>query len=237
MIKKTLLASLSLFMLSLLLLVACVPSEIGPTSPTGDNELITLPEPRYESEVSVEEALLNRRSVRDYSGESLTLQELAQLVWAAQGITGPSGKRTAPSAVALYPIELYVVVGNVEDVADGIYKYWPHTHQLERVVDGDKRGRLALAAMGQAHVNNGAIDIVICANYERTTSKLGSESIKFVHMEAGHVSQNVYLQVEALGLATVTIGGFFDDLVKEVLNLPDDEDPLYIMPVGRERGD
>ncbi|GAH84556.1 unnamed protein product, partial [marine sediment metagenome] len=129
MIGKRWLAMVSIWVLALNFSAGCQPPDTEP-SPAEDNARITLPEPRCDSDVSVEEALLKRRSVRNYTDEALTLQEVSQLLWAAQGITDPSGKRTAPSAGALYPLELYVVVGSVEDVAKGVYKYEPRQHEL-----------------------------------------------------------------------------------------------------------
>ncbi|HID91006.1 TPA: SagB/ThcOx family dehydrogenase, partial [Candidatus Bathyarchaeota archaeon] len=145
---------------------------------------IRLPTPRYESDVSIEEALLRRRSVRSYRDEPMTLQEVSQLLWAAQGITDPRGFRTAPSAGALYPLVLYVVVGNVEGLEKGVYRYGPHKHGIVKVLDGDRRAELAGAALGQEWVKNGAIDLVITAVYERTTRKYGDRGIRYVHMEA-----------------------------------------------------
>ena len=162
----------------------------------------------------------------------MTLKQLGQLLWAAQGITDPSGKRTAPSAGATYPLKIYVVVGNVEGVPPGIYKYQPKPHALVKVLDGDQRGALSKAAGGQKDVSQGAMDIVITAVYERVTGHFGERGIRYVQLEAGHAAQNVCLQVAALKLGTVTIGGFGDDDVKKVLGA-DDEEPLYIMPVGR----
>lgn len=195
---------------------------------------LRLPEPRYESEVSVEEALLKRRSAREYARGSLTLQEVSQLLWAAQGITDPQGLRTAPSAGALYPLEVYLIVGEVEAVAPGVYKYVPDGHEIIRVLDGDKRVSLAEAALGQVWVRNAAVDIVIAAVYERTTRKYGERGIRYVHLEAGHAAQNICLQAVALNLGVVTVGAFYDEQVKTVLSLPGREQPLYIIPVGRK---
>ncbi|MCS7119688.1 MAG: SagB/ThcOx family dehydrogenase [Nitrososphaerota archaeon] len=201
--------------------------------PSTDAKEIALPSPRYVSNVSVEEALLRRRSIRDYKAEPLTLHEVSQLLWAAQGITDERGLRTAPSAGALYPLEVYLVVGNVEGLDKGVYKYKPEGHRIIKVLDGDKREELSAAALGQAPVKNGAIDIVIAAVYERTTVKYGDRGIRYVHMEAGHAAQNIYLQSTALSLGTVTVGAFYDDQVKSVLRLPENEQPLYILPVGK----
>jgi SagB-type dehydrogenase family enzyme len=196
-------------------------------------ERIALPEPRAESGTSVEEALAQRRSVRAYSGEHLTTEEVSQLLWAAQGITAPWGGRTAPSAGALYPLELYVVIGDVEGMDTGVYRYRPEEHELEKVLDGDLRAKLTDAALGQDCIRAAAIDIVFTAVYERTTAKYGERGERYVQMEAGHAVQNVYLQAVALDLGTVTIGAFTDSEVKSIMNLEEQEDPLYIMPVGR----
>lgn len=202
-------------------------------TPAGDFTSISLPEPMYDSDTSVEKALLGRRSIRDYSQEALTLEQVGQLFWAAQGITDPSGKRTAPSAGALYPLEVYAVIGNVTGVSPGVYRYRPESHTMVRVRDGDQREALCQVALNQEYVSRGAIDIVIAAIYARTTGKYGERGIKYVHMEAGHAAQNIYLQAVGLKLGTVTIGAFDDDGVKRVLGLPDNEEPLYIMPVGK----
>jgi len=196
--------------------------------------MIELPEPRYDSDISVEETLLKRRSVRDYTGEPLKLWEVSQLLWAAQGITAGWGGRTAPSAGATYPLETYLVVGDMEGLEKGVYRYNPYRHELQKALDGDKRAELAAAALGQGWVREGAVDIVFTAVYERTTRIYGQRGVMYVHMEVGHAAQNVYLQAEALNLGTVVIGAFYDDQVKRVLNLPDEEHPLYIMPVGRK---
>ena len=221
----------SMFILALNFL-ACVPDNSG-QSPTEDSVKIILPEPRYDSNVSVEEAILQRRSERDYTSQALTLQEVSQLLWAAQGITDPRGYRAAPSAGATYPLEIYVVVGNVEGVAKGIYRYEPEAHQLLKVVSGEQRGALAQAALNQQFIAQAPVNFVITAIYERTTQRYGERGIRYVHMEAGHAAQNVYLQAVALNLGTVVVGAFHDNQVKEILNLAEDEEPLYIMPVGR----
>ncbi|MGB2583939.1 MAG: SagB/ThcOx family dehydrogenase [Dehalococcoidia bacterium] len=181
----------------------------------------------------MEETLLNRRSVRQYTGEALTLEEVSQLLWSAQGITAEWGGRTAPSAGALYPLEVYLVAGNVESLTPGIYKYINDGHELVKVRDEDVREELANAALGQTPVRDGAIDIVISAIYERTMKKYGDRGVRYVHMEAGHAAQNIYLQATALDLGAVTIGAFADELVKKLLSMPEEEAPLYIIPVGR----
>ncbi|KAF5427780.1 Nitroreductase [Candidatus Methanophagaceae archaeon] len=196
-------------------------------------ERIKLPAPDYRSNTSVEEALSKRRSVRFYSGEDLSIEVVSQLLWAAQGITGTG--RTAPSAGALYPLELYLVVGDVDGLDKGVYQYRPVEHELEKAVTGDLRVELSKAAVGQnqEHVRDAAVDLVFTAVYERTTGKYGERGFRYVHMEAGHAAQNVYLQAVSLKLGTVVIGAFIDDKVKELVNAEEQEEPLYIMPVGR----
>jgi SagB-type dehydrogenase family enzyme len=221
-----------------LLLLPDKPAELVEEETTQKIEIggkIKLPEPSYTSNVSVEEALSKRRSIRAYSGDNLTIEEVSQLLWAAQGITSPGGGRTAPSAGALYPLELYLVVGDVEGIDKGVYKYIPgEEHDLEKVKDGDMRAELAEAAGKQESVKDAAIDIVFTAVYERTMRKYKERGIRYVHMEAGHAAQNVYLQAVSLDLGTVVIGAFIDSEVKKIVNAGEQEEPLYIMPVGRK---
>lgn len=193
---------------------------------------INLPPPRHESDVSLEETLLRVKSVRRYSNQALTLQQLSQLLWAAQGVKNAAGRRTAPSAGATYPLEVYAVVGNAEEVAGGIYKYDPFNHRLSKTQDGDLRQRLSSAALGQVSIAQAPVSLVIAAVYERTTGRYGKRGVRYVDMEAGHAAQNVCLQAVALGLGTVVAGAFDDDGVAGLLKLPDNEIPLYIIPVG-----
>lgn len=228
--------SLALLLLTIALSACAAPQRITPTAeeaPSSEPGIIELPEPRYDSDFSLEETLLKRRSVRNYTGESLKLWEVSQFLWAAQGITADWGGRTAPSAGATYPLETYLVVGDVEGLDKGVYRYNPHRHGLRKVLDGDRRAELTAAALGQGWVREGAVDVVFTAVYERTTRRYSKRGIMYVHMEVGHAAQNVYLQAVALNLGTVVIGAFYDDQVKRVLDLPDEEHPLYIMPVGR----
>jgi len=227
--KKILVFALTVLSLS----AGCVPGEEPTPARLPPETEVELPEPRQDSAVSIEETLLKRRSVRHYTGEPLTLQEVSQLLWAAQGTTDPRGFRTAPSAGATYPLETYIVVGDVQDLTEGVYRYESAEHKLVKVLDGDCRAQLAGAALGQSWVEEGAISIVFTAIYERTTRRYGDRGIRYVHMEVGHAAQNVYLQAVALGLGTVVIGAFYDDQVGEILKLPQNEQPLYIMPVGR----
>ena len=193
---------------------------------------IHLPEPVYTSKLSVEEALLKRRSVREYTNKPLTLAEVSQLLWAAQGITDPIGLRTAPSAGALYPLEAYVIAANIEDLPSGIYKYKPQGHMLIMVAQGDKRAAVARFCFGQGWIADSSAIILFSAVYERTTKKYGDRGMTYVHMEIGHAAQNVSLQAVSLNLGTVVIGAFDNKKIKELMQLPDDEEPLCLMPVG-----
>ncbi|MEM0202814.1 MAG: SagB/ThcOx family dehydrogenase [Archaeoglobaceae archaeon] len=220
----------------LIALAGCVqPSGNGKVSDYKDfGERIKLPEPSLDGKKSLEKTLAERRSIREYSNEPLTIQELSQLLWSAQGITDPRGFRTAPSAGALYPLEVYVVVGRVEGVKPGVYRYVPQNHEIVRVLEGDVREELSTSAVGQKWVKDAAIDIVITAVYERTTSKYGERGIRYVHFEVGHVAQNVLLQATALDLGAVPVGAFYDEKVKKLLNLSIEE-PLYIIAIGRKQ--
>ena len=195
--------------------------------------VIHLPEAAHQGTASLEQTLLQRRSIRRFGDEPLTLGQVSQLLWAAQGVTHTRGFRTAPSAGATYPLETYVVAGNVDNLAEGVYRYNPAEHKLVKILSGDLREKLAQAALRQSCVGDGAINIVFTAVYERTTQRYGERGTRYVHMEAGHAAQNVYLQAAALNLGTVVIGAFHDEQVREILSLPQQEQPLYIMPVGR----
>jgi SagB-type dehydrogenase family enzyme len=218
-------------------MVTCESARAGEialdTSPHGGSDEIPLPDPKYDGKVSVERALRERRTVRTYEEGPLTLNEISQLLWAAQGITDASrGLRTAPSAGALYPLEVYLVAGNAEGIKQGAYKYKPQEHRLIKVREGDVRGELD-AALGKSDVRKAGAVIVFFAVYERTTAKFGEAGIRYVHMEVGHAAQNVYLQATSLNLGTVVIGAFPDRQIKKILNVPEYEQLLYIMPVGR----
>jgi SagB-type dehydrogenase family enzyme len=205
-----------------------------PPQESSSGEILHLPDPSFESDTSIEQALRQRRSIRGYKDAPLTLPELSQLLWAAQGITAPPEYRTAPSAGALYPLGLYIISGHVEDLPAGVYKYLPHEHGYVKVADGDRRAALSLAALDQDSVREAPVVLVITAKFERTTVKYGDRGIQYVHMEVGSVAQNVYLQVESLNLGTVFIGAFHEDEVKEVLELEEIEVPLSLLPIGKK---
>jgi len=197
---------------------------------------IYLPPPSQKGTATLEEAIAQRRSIRDYTHEPLSQSQLSQILWSAQGITDMRRKcRAVPSAGATYPLEIFVACGRdaVEKMADGIYHYNIDNHSLNLQHKGDVRPQLAKAALSQEFIYEAPIDIVICALYQRTAMRYGSRGERYVHMEVGHAGQNIYLQATALGLATVAVGAFHDEQVREVLRLDKQYKPLYIMPVGK----
>ena len=188
---------------------------------------IKLPQPHTKGRMSLEETLARRRSLREFKEDQLSFEELGQLLWAAQGITEKNrGFRTAPSAGALYPIEIYLVI------EDGLYWYRPHSHSLEVVKEGDLRYSLSKAALFQSSIAEAQADFILCAVYDRITSKYGERGIRYAHIEIGHIAQNIHLEAVALGLGSVPIGAFDDAEVKKLLSLPKEQAPLYIIPVG-----
>lgn len=193
---------------------------------------VNLPRPPAAGAMSLEEALARRRSVREFAPGELTLPEISQLVWAAQGVTAPE-RRTAPSPGATYPLEVYLVVGEVNSLAAGVYRYDPGPHRLELVADGDIRVPVADVAVGQTWISKAAIVVVLAAVFERTTARYGKRGERYVYVEAGHAAQNLLLQAVALGLGARPVGAFNDLGVSRLLLLPDGETPLYIIPVGR----
>jgi len=193
-------------------------------------EVVSLPAPVQAGQVSLEAAIARRRSVREFKKTPLTARELSQLLWAAQGITHAEGYRAAPSAGALYPLELYVVT------SAGLFHYEPHRHRLVCRSDGELRAALARAALDQDAVSQAPAIFVIAAVYARTAHKYGAaRTPRYVHMEVGHAAQNLLLEAVALGLGGVPIGAFDDDRVHKVLALPAEEKPLYLIPVGHPR--
>lgn len=208
-------------------LSACASGEASGPPLLVTAAMTDLPPPMHSSEVSLEQALTSRRSVREYSDQALTPIEIGQLLWAAQGITNEQGYRTAPSAGALYPLELYLLTG------EGVFHYEPARHSLSATNQGDAREAVFRAALEQEPVRRAPAVFVVAAVYSRTVQKYGEErSPRYVQMEAGHAAQNLLLEAAALGLGAVPIGAFGDLEVQEALGLPADHQPLYLIPVG-----
>lgn len=196
---------------------------------------LKLPEPSLKGKKSLEEVLFRRRSVRNFKSEILSIEEISQLLWSAQGITEKNwGLRTAPSAGALYPLEIYAVVGNVKDLDAGVYKYNTEKHSLIKTLDGDRRRELYNSALQQESILQAPVSFIIAALFQRTAIKYGQRAERYVWIEVGHAAQNLLLQATALDLGAVPIGAFYDDKVKKALNLNKDEEPLYIIPVGKK---
>jgi len=185
--------------------------------------------------MSLAEAISRRKSTRYFANQTISQSQLSQILWATQGTAdSPWGRRTVPSAGATYPLEVFVVCGGngIEEIGDGTYHYNIDDHSLTQHHQGDVRLELARAALDQEFIYQAPLDIVICAEYERTLQRYGARGERYVHIEVGHAGQNIYLQATALGLATVAVGAFHDEEVRQVLRLDKRYKPLYIMPVG-----
>lgn len=225
-------------------LMGCNPMRSPPTSlsstATADTRIpvgepMALPEPGFPGTTTLEQALQQRRSVREYAKQPLTLDQVAQLAWAAQGDNDPRGNgRTAPSAGATYPIELYVVARDVEGLNPGVYRYVSSSHQLEAVAAKDAHEGLASASADW--VAQAPAVLVIAGVVERTATRYGNRAQRYVDLEAGAVMQNVALAAVALGLGTVVVGAFDDQDVANAVGLEAGERPLVLMPVGLPGG-
>ncbi|HSR32447.1 MAG TPA: SagB/ThcOx family dehydrogenase [Anaerolineae bacterium] len=212
-------------------LLACDQNHASGTPRAEPATSIPLPQPVLTGQTSLEELLARRRSVREFDNEPLTAADLGQLLWAAQGITNSRGFRTAPSAGALYPLELYVAT------VEGVFHYDPHNHQLLVTSHSDARMDLYQAALSQEPVRQAPAVFIVTAIYERTAQKYGDERTpRYVHLEAGHAAQNLLLEAVALGLGAVPIGAFYDEAIQKALGLPTDHTPLYLIPVGHKVG-
>jgi len=199
-----------------------------------------LPPPMTSGEMSVEQALANRRSRRNFMDQPISIEQLSQILWAAYGVTEPrpnapqlrGGLRTVPSARALYPLEIYVIIGNVEGILPGVYHYISEEHKIVMVAEGDIRQEVGEAALGQRMIREAPATLFYSAVFSRMIPRYGDRGIMYTHMEVGHSAQNVYLQAEALGLGTVAVGAFSDERIRQLFMLSDEETPLYLMPFG-----
>ena len=208
-----------------------------------ESVVLDLPDPKYDGDVSVEEALKHRRSIRAYKDAPLTLEEISQLLWAAYGITQPmenapeflrGGLRAAPSAGARFPLDLYVVARNVEGLNPGIYWYKSENHTLILVSSEDKWEALSEANFNQPHFRTAAAAFVYSAVFERNMAKYGQRGReRYVCMDLGHSAENVYLQAFTLKIGTCAIGAFTDVRLKQVVGMTKEEESLYVMPLGR----
>jgi SagB-type dehydrogenase family enzyme len=192
-----------------------------------------LPKPRFKGELSLEECLKNRRTVRSFQKKALKLDQFTQLLWAGYGIT-EGFRRTVPSAGALYPMDLYVAIGKdcVEWVDEGVYHYVPEEHSIQLVTGADVRAEISRASLFQSWIADAPVSFIITAEYRRITIKYGDRGIRYAIMEAGHMAQNIFLQAEALGLGAGIVGAFHDEKIIKIAALPVNHYPLLIMPVG-----
>jgi SagB-type dehydrogenase family enzyme len=191
------------------------------------SKIIKLPKADCAGSVTLERAISQRRSRRDYLPDALTAEQVGQLCWAAQGQTGRF--KTVPSAGATYPLELFLVTG------DGLFHYLPDKHSIEELTTEDIRGKLAAAAWGQDFIRQASTTFVLAADFERTTGRYGERGVRYVFMESGHAAQNMHLEAEALGLGSVAVGAFDNEAVKKVLLLARNLEPIYMVVVGRYR--
>jgi len=241
-------ARLSLILLPMLFLYACSNAppenehfqEAAPL-PLEYNSYYNLPLPRTTGDISLEEALANRRSRRNFSDSPLSMEQLSQILWAAYGITLEmqgglrGGFRTTPSAGATFPLEIYVAVGNIEGLDPGVFRYISEDHTLLRLSYEDIRHELSNIALDQRMVADAPMTIFYTSVMYRITERYGDRGIRYAYIELGHSAQNVYLQVEALGLGTVAIGAFDDNRIRDIFELAVGEEPLYLMPIGHFR--
>lgn len=196
---------------------------------------VPLPPPSLDGGMSLEQTLQQRRSVRAFAAAPLSLPQVAQLLWAAQGVTNPHGLRTAPSAGALHALDVYLLALRVDNLAPGLYRYAPAPHTLTPLTRADPRAALAEAVPGQAWMRDAPAVLLVTGVVARMAPKYGVRAARYVHIETGHAAQNIYLQATALGLATVLVGAFDDDRLHAALGLPDGHAPLALMPVGHAR--
>ncbi len=199
---------------------------------------ISLPKPSSDGKVSLEKAIKERRTIRDFREKALSLIHLSQLLWAAQGITDPTtGKRAAPSGGALYPLDIYVLVGDngVEAMEAGVYHYSPKEHSISMILKGDRRREISSASLSQMWMAKAPVIFVVTVEYQRITRKYGERGVRYALIEVGHASQNLFLEAEALGLGAGIVGAFNDLEVSKVAGLPPRHEPLLIVPVGYKR--
>jgi len=201
------------------------------SDPSVQPEQICLPQPNLKGRIPLEEAIAKRRAQRTFLPKGLTLQEISQLLWAAQGVTGRREEddidlRAAPSAAAKYPMELYILT------SEGVFHYCSQGHLLDVVKKDDLRASLSDLAGRKQIIRSVPVTFVITAVFARVTERFGERGKMYVHMEAGHIAQNIHLQAVALGLASVPMGAFEEKKVKTLLSLPKDQEPLYMVPVG-----
>lgn len=195
---------------------------------------VALSKPAVTGRMSLEEALASRRSTREFTSEPVNAKDIAQLFWAAQGVIGSRGKRTAPSAGALYPLSLFLVAGNVKGLSSGVYLYKPGKHEIVKIKGGDLRRKLAAAAGGQRCVVAAPVSFVVAVNYHRM-DLYDRNGKRFADMEVGHAAQNLLLEAVALGLGAVPVGIADETKAGKVIDAPGEFSATYIIPVGHPK--
>lgn len=197
--------------------------------------VMSLDPPVQDGTVSLEKAIKQRRTVRSFGNRSISKQQFSQILWSAQGITEDRGsKRASPSGGALYPADVYAAVGNncIEDLVAGVYHYRPKLHSVTKVAEGDRRNDLAIASLSQMWMAGAPVIFVITAEYRRITCKYGDRGVRYALMEIGHISQNIFLQCQTLGLSAGIVGAFDDGKVARSAGVYKNHEPLIILPVG-----
>jgi SagB-type dehydrogenase family enzyme len=201
-----------------------------------EKKTVKLPKPKEKGEMSVEEAIKRRRCVRSYKDKAMSLEQLSQLLWSANGITGnKSYYRAAPSAGGLHPLDFYAVVGKdtVTGLDAGVWHYDPEKHRLTLLTEGDKREALKNAALGQKQIGTARVDIMVTIEFERTTKKYGERGKqRYAYMDCGFACENVFLQTQSLGLSMCVVGAFHDDKVAAALSLPEKHEPALLLTIG-----
>lgn len=200
-------------------------------------EIINLPLAQTTGGVGINQVITKRRSVRRFSSQSLTLNELSQLLWSAQGITDPYGKkRSAPSAGAIYPLKLYVVVktNGVKGIDAGIYLYIPQNHSIRLIKKGDYMRKLAEISYGQFWIEKAPIAFIFCADPQRMMARYRERAWLYIHLEAGMAGENLMLCAVSLELGSCAVGAFWDNKLANLLQLPETQKPLLIIPVGKK---
>ena len=203
-----------------------------------DKGVTRLPEPAHDGNVAVERAIKQRRTIRSFQAKALSFTQLSQLLWSAQGITDEAYRfRAAPSAGALYPLDVYAVVGDrgVAGLESGVYRYNPASHSLKLIRTGDRRQEVAIASLAQMWMAEAPVIFVITSEYERIMGKYRERGIRYAHIEVGHVGQNIFLQAGALGLGAGIVGAFHDEEVAKAIGAPAVHRPLIVMPVGHKK--
>lgn len=218
-------------LLALLTLCCCAFASAGEDKTQAEHMYIALPSVKLDAKVTVDQAIKQRRSVRTYASEPISLQQVSQLLWAAQGITDPAtGHRTAPSAMATYPLKVYLVAANVKDLAAGVYEYIPEGHKLQSIKEGDQRANIG----SQPQMTGAPMLLVYVADYKVTGEKFGADKAKeFACIEVGHSAQNVLLEEIAQNLIGVGMAGFDQAKTTATLGLTKSQEPLYVVSAGK----